>query len=262
MIYSIFTYNGESAILKLHLSILADYVDKFIIIEANKTFTGLPKPYYLLRDYRYFKHWWHKIDYYMMNEWDDVALWEQAIKSPHTIGPEHWKREWYIKESIHKALKNAKVKDDDILFIGDVDEIIDPRAQLKSETPVKAKLRVYSYWLNNRSNEKFWGTLICQYKDIKDKCLNDLRSDKSLYSKGDYLGWHFTNIGGAEEIRRKLNSSYTTESYNTLQVQQLLTQRVNSNTDYLGRNFTFTIDESEHPQWLKDNKEKFKNFYK
>ena len=198
----------------------------------------------------------------MMNEWDDVALWKQAFESPNTIGPEHWKREFYIKESIQKALIEANVKDDDTLFIGDVDEIINPTSKYESETPTKAKLRVYSYWLNNRSNEQFWGTLICQYKDIKDKCLNHIRSDKSLYSQGDYLGWHFTNMGGVEEIRRKLNNSYTTESYNTPQVQQLLSQRVNTNADYLGRNFTFKLDESEHPQWLKENKEKFINLYK
>jgi len=262
MIYDVFTYNGEVAMLKLHLSILNDYVHKFIIVEANRTFTGISKGYYLMRDYRYFKHWWHKIDYYMVNEWDDVDLWRQAIQSPNTQGAEHWKREFYIKESIHKALKKSDIQDDDILFIGDVDEIIDPSAAFESETPIKAKLRVYSYWLNNRSDEKFWGTLICQYKDIKNKCLNHIRNDKSFYSKGDYLGWHFTNMAGEEEIRRKLNSSYTGESYNTPEVQQKLAQRIASNNDYMGRDFIFKLDESEHPQWLKENKEKFISLYK
>ena len=262
MIIDCFTFNGENAILKLHLSILNDYVDKFIIVEANRTFTGEPKPYYLYRDYRYFKHWWKKIHYYTVDDWDDVELWEQAIKSPNTKGAEHWKREWYIKESIHKALKDTGVKDDDTLFIGDVDEIIDPTVDFESETPIKAKLRVYSYYLNNRSNEEFWGTLICQYKDIKDKCLNNLRSDKSLYSKGNYLGWHFTSAGGIDEVRRKLNNSYSEDSYNTPQVQELLEERFIRNEDYLGRNFVFKIDESEHPEWLKSNKDKFLGFYK
>ena len=262
MIYSVFTYNGESAILKLHFSILADYVDKFIIVEANKTFTGLDKPFYLLRDYRFFKNWWNKIIYYQLNDWDDVALWQQALLSPNTKGAEHWKREFYIKESIHKALKDAGVKDNDTLFLGDVDEIIDPTVKFESNTPIKAKLRVYSYWLDNKSNEEFYGTLICQYKDIKDKCLNHLRSNKKLYSKGTPLGWHFTNIGGIEEIRRKLNSSYTEESYNTKEVQELLEKRFRESKDYLGRGFTFTTDESEHPQWLKNNKDKFLTLYK
>lgn len=257
MVVDCFTFNGESAILKLHLSVLNDYVDKFIIVEANKTFTGIEKPLYFFRDQRYFKPWWKKIDYYPITEWDDPDIWGQAANSPNTKGASHWKREFYIKESIHKALKASHVKDDDQVFIGDVDEIIDPLASFASETPIKAKLMVYSYYLNNRSNEDFHGTLIAQYGDVKNNCLNHMRSDTSLYSQGDYLGWHFTNMGGQEEVRRKLNDSYTSESYNTFEVQQMLPERMKQNTDYLGRQFQFWIDEKDWPAYLKRNKLKY-----
>lgn len=244
--------------MRLHLGVLGNYVDKFIVVEANKTFTGNDKPMYFSRDQRFFKPWWKKIEYYVVSDWDDPDLWQKAIESPNTTGASHWKREFYIKESIHKALKASGVKDDDTLFIGDVDEIIDPTANFVSETPVKAKLRVYAYYLNNLSTEVFHGTLVAQYKDIKDKCLNHLRSDQSLYSNGNYLGWHFTSQGGIDEVRRKLNDSYTPESYNTFEVQQLLPERMRTNQDYLGRNFQFTVDETNWPQYLKDNKSKFR----
>lgn len=259
MIFDVMTYNGESAILKLHLSILDKYVDKFIIVEANKTFSGQDKPMYFFREQRYFKQWWKKIDYYIVNDWDDPVLWEQAIKSHNTKGAEHWKREFYIKESIQKSLKASKVQDDDICFIGDVDEIVDPTIEYESETPLKAKLCVYSYYLNNESDEKFHGTLIAEYRDIKDQCLNHLRSDKRLNSKGPYLGWHFTSQGGLKEVQRKLNDSYTAESYNTKEVQQNLPQNHKDRIDFLGRDFTFKISEEHWPQYLKENKEQFKN---
>lgn len=262
MIYSVMTFNGEDDILKLHLSILNDYVDRFIIVEADKTFTGASKPLYFFRDQRYFKKWWKKIDYYAMTDWDDVGIWEMALQSPNTKGAHHWKREFYIKESIHKALIANNVQDDDILFIGDVDEIIDPTADFESDTPVKAKLRVYAYYLNNRSSEEFYGTLITQYKDIKGKNLNHMRSDASLYSKGDYLGWHFTSMGGVDEVRRKLNDSYTPETYNTFEVQQLLPERIRRGIDYLGRDFTFKLDESEWPEFLKRDKAKYSHLCK
>lgn len=252
-----FTYNGEMQILRLHLSILNKYVDKFIIVEANKTFTGNDKPLYFFQQQRFFKPWWSKIDYFVVDQWDDTALWTQAVNSPNTVGAGHWTREFYIKENIHKALVKSNVQDEDTLFIGDVDEIIDPTVEFRSEKPVKAKLRVYSYWLNNRSTEPFWGTLMCQYGDIKDKCLNHLRSDKTLYSQGEYLGWHFTNMGGTEEIRRKLNDSYTKESYNTFEVQRYLPERIKQNKDYLGRDFEFKVDESEWPEFLKQNRAKY-----
>jgi beta-1,4-mannosyl-glycoprotein beta-1,4-N-acetylglucosaminyltransferase len=262
MIYDIFTYNGEMKTLQLHLGVLNDYVDRFIIVEANKTFTGKNKPLYLPRHEQYIREYWKKIDYYIVNEWDDVKLWEMAIQSPNTQGAEHWKREFYIKESIQKALKRFNVQDDDTLFIGDVDEIIDPHAEYESDSPIKAKLRVYAYWLNNLSDEEFWGTLICQYGDIKNECLNHLRSDTRLYSKGDYLGWHFTSMGGTEEVRRKLDDSYTTESYNTQSVQQLLADRIKSNVDYLGRDFAFSNNTEKWPQFLKNNTAKFTSMLK
>lgn len=259
MVIDAFTYNGEFQVLKLHLSVLNDYVDKFIIVEANKTFTGNDKPLYFFRDQRYFQKWWSKIEYYVVDDWDDVAVWEQAMSSPNTKGADHWKREFYIKESMQKALKKW-CKPDDTLLIGDVDEIIDPRVQYESEQPVKAKLRVYAYWLNNRSNEIFWGTLIAQYKDIADACLNHLRSDAKLHSKGPYLGWHFTSMGGENEVRRKLNDSYTEDSYNTREVQALLSDRLHTKQDYLGRPFVFTEEETEWPPYLKDNKKQFERW--
>lgn len=262
MTISCFTYNGEMKILQLHLGILAPYVDRFIVIEANKTFSGNAKPLYFFRDQQYLKEYWNKIDFYPVDQWDDIELWQQALASPNTQGAQHWKREFYIKESIHKALIQYHVQPDDTLFIGDVDEIIDPTTHYESTTPVKAKLDVYTYWLNNKSDEQFWGTLICQYKDIQHRCLNHLRSDKKLYTKGKSLGWHFTNMGGLDEVRRKLDDSYTAESYNTPQVQELLRSRLKEGKDYLGRDFTFTLDESRWPAYLKKNRDKFKSLCK
>lgn len=262
MTYDIFTYNGEMQTLKLHMGVLENYVDKFVIVEANKTFTGKDKKLAFFQDQRYFERWWPKIIYYVVNDWDDTDLWEKAISSPNTKGASHWKREFYIKESIHKALEYANVQDDDTVLIGDVDEIIDPTAEFTSETPVKAKLRVYANYLNNRSDEEFYGTLIAKYADIKGKCLNHLRSDKSLYSKGPYLGWHFTSMGGVDAVRQKLDDSYTEESYNTPDVQAHLEERLQAGNDYLGRPFKFTLDESEWPQYLKDNRKNFRRLCK
>lgn len=258
MTYDVMTYNGEFQQLKIHLAVLNSYVDRFIIVEANKTFTGLNKQLYFSRQQQMLGDFWHKIDYYIVSEWDDPELWALAVNSPNTKGASHWKREFYVKESIHKALKQYGVKDDDTVIIGDVDEIIDPTASFASESPIKAKLRVYSYWLNNRSDEVFYGPLVAQYKDVKDQCLNHMRSDASLYSTGDYLGWHFTNMGGETEVRRKLDHSYTQESYNTRDVQTQLSDRMKENKDYLGRSFNFTLDETEWPEYLKVNREKFK----
>lgn len=257
-----FFYNGERDILRLHLAIMAPYVDKFIICEAKTTFTRQPKPLYFFRDQRYFKEWWPKIRYYVIREDYTEEEYALAESSPNTRGASHWVWEFLQKESIQKALKAENAQDEDTLLIGDVDEIIDPTVNFESETPIKAKLRVYAYYLNNRSNEEFYGTLITQYKDIKGKCLNHFRSEKALYSKGDYLGWHFTSQGGLKEVQRKLNDSYTGESYNTPEVQALLPERHKEGTDYLGRPFKFTQDETEWPDYLKKHRKQYEHLIK
>ncbi len=255
----IFTYNGERDILKLHLSTTDSWVDKYIIVEANQTFTGKPKILYFFRDNRWFKKWWPKIDYYVVNNWEDENLWQKARQSPNTQGAEHWKREFYIKENIQKALKQTNVQDHDMLYIGDVDEI--PRQyheSTKAKYPAKLKLDVYAYYLNNRSNEDFWGTYVAPYSYIKDKILNHERSRIDIRTK-ETNGWHFTSMGGLKEFRRKLNDSYTHESYNTEEVQQNLAQRHKECIDFLGRNFTFKISEEHWPEYLKQNKKLFKH---
>lgn len=259
MIWDVFTYNGERDVLRIHLNILAPFVDRFIICESKVTFSGNKKPLYFFRDQRYFEEFWPKIQYFVIgNEYtaDEIAL---AESSPNTQGAQHWCTEFLQKESIHKALKESKVQDDDIVFIGDVDEIVDPTTHFESEGPTKANLRVYSYYLNNKSTESFHGTLMAKYGDIKNECLNHVRSDTSLYSKANPIGWHFTSMGGLEEVKRKLNDSYTKESYNTDEVQRLLPYRIAQRTDYLGREFTFTLDESDWPQYLKEHKKDYKH---
>lgn len=249
------TYNGERDILKLHFEILWPFVDKFIVCEAKTTFSGFKKPLYFSQHEDSFKKYWSKIEYYIIKEDYSLEEIELAETSPNTRGARHWKNEFLQKESIQKALIKNNVRDDDIVYIGDADEIWIPYA---GKMPAKLKLQVYSYYLDNKSSEEFWGTFVGRYKDIKGKCLNHLRSDVSLRTN-DIFGWHFTSMGGLKEVRRKLNDSYTQESYNTYEVQSLLPDRLKQGTDYLGRDFTFESNTEDWPEYLKRNRSDFKH---
>lgn len=264
-IYDIFTYNGEKDILDIRLNILSNHVDKFIIVEAPTTFSGKVKPLYFKEHKKYFEKFLDKIIYFVIDDYpNDKALCELADKSPNVPknGPEHWKREFYQKESIKKALLG--LNDNDFCFIGDVDEIWNPEINIdySKNYIYKFKQIVYAYFINNKSNEIWSGTMGTKYKNIKEKCLNHLRT-KGLtqYYYVSNGGWHFTSMGGIEELRRKINDSYTSESYNTDRVQKNL-EKDFGNRDYLGRKFIFTIDEKNLPTYLKENKEKYKHLFK
>ena len=248
-------YNRESELFDLRYNILKDYVDEFIVVEFDKTFSGKAKQFYfdeLIGKYE-------KVKFYQKTDWGIMGYEkyrELAEFSPNTVGAEHWKREFAMKESIKDCLTH--LKDDDIVFVSDCDEIWNPESFIGNYLGgelVKLKLKVYSYWLNNRSDEQFWGTIVGKYKLIKYKCLNHLRTNTKK-TEIDY-GWHFTSMGGYEKVRQKLEDSYTKETYASDVILDNLEGNIAENKDFLGRNYTYWIDESNWPQYLKDNKQKY-----
>ena len=259
MIYDVFSYNGERDILDIRLNVLYPHVDKFIIVEFDETFSGKKKPKHLLKDWN--KDWvkfLDKIDYAHItkseySKYEDLA--DTSTNVPKN-GPKHWEREFCQKEAIKDALQG--LKDEDIVFVGDVDELWNPEQFKGSITPLKLKLKVYSYYLNNRSDEEFWGTIVAQYKDIKGKCLNHLRTN-DLPRTQEEFGWHFTSMGGYENVKKKLTDSYTSDSYASPQVLNSLKENINGIHDFLGRNFNYVEDDSEWPSYLQNNKFKYKH---
>ena len=192
---------------------------------------------------------------------------EMAYQSPQTQGAEHWKMEFAQKESIRDRLTD--LGDEDRVIIGDVDEIIDPEYIKKYGIwqTYKMSLKVYVYFLNNRSSEEFYGPLIGRWGYIKDDIENKSRSLNQL--RGMYCwppvlpydakaGWHFTSMGGPEALHVKLTDSYTADSYATPEVLENLSTRYGKQ-DFLGRNFTYRIDETGWPTYLKEHRHKYEH---
>ena len=254
MIYDCFTYNGEADLWDIRYNILKNYVDRFIVVEFDKTFSGKPKVFLFPREIVTGNP---KVYYYPTFEKDYEKYRTLAESSPQTAGAEHWKREFMQKESIRDTLTN--LEDNDIVFVGDCDEIWEyPDFEIKH--PAKLNLRVYTYWLNNRSSEQFCGTIVSRYKHLKGECLNHVRS--GAWRTDKYYGWHFTSMGGSDAVKRKLTDSYTEESYATKAVLDNLSTNIENNKDFLGRDFQYTVDESEWPQYLKDNRERYQYLLK
>lgn len=249
MVIDVCTYNGEKELWDIHYNCLKDHVDEFIVVEFDKTFSGADKLFTFPQKQYPLVKYWRSYDF----EYQKYR--NLAESSPNTVGADHWKREFMQKEAIKEAFTH--LSDYDTVFIGDVDEIWNPKMLQISSTPLKLKLEVYTYYLNNLSSEQFWGTVKTPYQVIKNMCLNDLRTKAP---RSNFIGgWHFTSMGGAESVHKKLTDSYTQESYATPQVLDNLAYNIASGHDFLGRDFTYKTDDSNWPQYLRDNRDQYKH---
>lgn len=257
-IIDVVSFCGELDMLELRLNILDSVADEFIICEGDETTAGNPKSLYFEENKERFAKWLPKIKYYIMPSSDAVLKFYAAQRLPIPIEQHWWHREFIQKESMRYALTH--LKDDDRVFIGDVDEIWNPEIEYPKGR-LELEQLVYCYYLNNRSSEAWTGTSVMDYKDIKNDTLDNLRAydPARAYMHAPRLsnaGWHFTNQGGAEFIKKKLQS-YAHQEFNQDFILNQVEERIANNQDYLGRDFTFKVDESDWPQYLKDNKEKF-----
>jgi beta-1,4-mannosyl-glycoprotein beta-1,4-N-acetylglucosaminyltransferase len=209
-------------------------VDYFVIGQSEQTFSGKDKELYFdLRDKRWEK-WKDKIIVVTIPRFEFIDSFDMAAKQ---------------KDYLRIAL--FKCKPEDTIYYGDVDEIWTPQTEEGKLSQLN-----YSYYLNNRSSEEWQGTNVFKYKNIKN--LNEIRVDHSKILPNG--GWHFTNMGGADQIRKKLEA-YDHQEFNIENIKQSIEEKIKNGEDYVGRKvdwqgkpFTMWKSEVDLPQYLKDNK--------
>jgi beta-1,4-mannosyl-glycoprotein beta-1,4-N-acetylglucosaminyltransferase len=281
-IYDVFTFFNELDLLELRLEVLDSVVDKFVLIECVETFSGKPKPLYYEENKERFKKYHHKIIHHItydppksyedlrqrtLDSNSDELMKQICIQALTTSnvppGELHWLKEFYQKENIRRAL--VGLEDDDLCFITDLDEIWNPELKYEIEDYKIYKLvqLAYSLYINNRSSEPWAGTLLTKYKNIKNACLNHLRTpSKTEYEYIQNGGWHFTFMGGTDQIKLKLES-YGHQEYNNDSIKNSIETNLQNNRDVLGRShFSFWLDESQLPEHVIKNKHKYKKFFK
>ena len=242
MIYDCFTYNGEKDILDIRMAILDPYVDFFVICESEQTFSGKTKPIYYTGNNPKVIH----------------------VIAPNTETSNAFERAGYQKDYIRTFLMD-RCKDDDIVYFGDVDEIWKPQIMI-DDLIYNLRQVNYSYYLNNRSSEDWVGTVVGRWVRMKTRSFNHWRAAHT--NELDNGGWHFTNMGGAEQIRKKLES-YDHQEYNTDDVKEKIEERMANGQDYVGRGrdwrgvpFEMRVDESDWPMYLIENRAKYEHLLK
>lgn len=276
-----FIFFNELELLDIRLNILNDKVDYFVLVESTVSHSGKEKRLYYDENKNLFEKFNHKIVHHVVKdtpnsfeEAREMFLKEEdetkknilmhTLTTSNTAGELQWMREFYQHENVRMGMKKIKIDDEDIVFNSDLDEIWNPDIEypISDWEIVKLKQHVYTGFLNVRSSEEWYGTYYTKYKNIKNASSNHLDTVfKTKHSFLDNGGWHFTYQGGIDRIKKKLEN-FGHQEYNNDQVKNMIQQRLESGVDVLGRPFACTIDEHNLPTYLKQNKEKYKHFFK
>ena len=109
-----FLFNNEQEIVDFRLRVLYPYVDYFLVVEADKTFSGKPKELtFVIPDWAKDKILYKPLSLPVLPEYT----------APEGYDPSHicWKNEYAQRNYIGECL--SEFDDNDILMLGDVDEI-------------------------------------------------------------------------------------------------------------------------------------------
>jgi Glycosyltransferase family 17 len=196
VIVDCFTFFNELDILELRLTVLEGVVDRFVLCEAPFTFRGDPKPLVYAQNKERFARWNDRI----------VHL---VYDGPVDANP--WNNEWGQRAYLTTALD--AFSGDDLILIGDVDEI--PAAELAGHRPDSGRVLAHRHVLAagyfNRVVSDWIGTKAIARGDLGARTLNDIRT--LPFGSFDVIdsGWHFSAIGGARVMARKIHAYSHTE---------------------------------------------------
>lgn len=241
MIYDCFTFRDELDILELRLRLLDKHVDKFVICEANLTFTNSPKEYIFELNRERFKLWEDKIIYIPI-ELDPTGLDFSHKSTSYNPSSAPFAFEYQQRNALIQGLTNAG--DDDLILMGDVDEIPNLSDLPSITSPLVFAQNLYYYYFNNKNAKTWCGTIICKKSHIDT--LQQLRNQRENLDRILNGGWHFSYMGGIEMIKRKIatiaHSEYDQEQFTS---DANIKRALETGRDLFGREEKFEIVDFE-----------------
>jgi beta-1,4-mannosyl-glycoprotein beta-1,4-N-acetylglucosaminyltransferase len=200
-----FTFYNEINMLTYRLNLLNDVVDYFILVEANQTFVGKPKPLF----YNENKHLFEKFNKKIIHIIVDLPFDNNKIN---IANGDQWTNEHFQRNGISQGIDKITLLDQDLIIISDVDEIPDPNTlkKLKNDKidiEIKClELDLYYYNLNSKIHYQWSLPKILSYKKYKElntTCENIRKSWAEHILQG---GWHLSYFGDFNFIKNKLEN--------------------------------------------------------
>jgi len=264
-IFDTFTFFNEFDLLELRLRELYDHVDYFVIVEANRTFQNNDKPMYYLENQERFAPWADKIRH--------VAVVDMPTDT------DTWGRERYQRDSVLLGCTDAD--DDDIIMIGDVDEIprVETIQKLHESTQSIWGFRMplfnfkFNYMMCTQDYYSVWSGAIRKsglgsaedfrrMRHVLNQCPYQFKDDNVQLI--EHAGWHFTYMGNEEFAKSKIQSfahdeTNKPEILNQLDIEDSIARGVGiirTNQDY---RFTPVAVDDYFPNTIINNIDEYKD---
>jgi beta-1,4-mannosyl-glycoprotein beta-1,4-N-acetylglucosaminyltransferase len=203
-IFDTFIYSGEEVLLISRIDYLSPYVDFFVIVESEETFSG---------NYR-------EVDLNFQQQihsrYGDKIRW---IKIDRLIGKDPWEREAFQRQLICDGLED--IQRGDVVMLSDLDEIpshkyLETLSKLDHEEIFIAEMKMFRYCEHLESFEKWYGTIAFKYfASIPDLQLLRLRAVRYWMEEKSRIvidgGFHFTTFLNARKFKEKIKSFSHTE---------------------------------------------------
>jgi beta-1,4-mannosyl-glycoprotein beta-1,4-N-acetylglucosaminyltransferase len=225
-IFDCFTFFNEIELLDLRLMVLNDYVDYFVIVEANKTHTGKSKDFIFERNRDMFSDYINKIIYIKVED------------LPNYSRSNIWIPENFQRNCIERGLSSAVTGDK--IIVSDIDEIPNPEVfiqYLNTYGHIVLAQKLFYYYVNCLQKQVWTGAYITTkgYYTSLQKLREDALTILSSTAVDDG-GWHYSYMGGAEKIKLKVeNIAESHVIINKVGSISDITMKITSQEDLWGR---------------------------
>lgn len=250
MIYDCFPFFNEFDILDARLHILNSVVDKFVLVEANRTFSGKEKEFYFENNKDQFKDFLDKIIHIKV---EDMP-----------VSDNYWIPENFQRNQITRGL--IGLHDDDVVIISDCDEIPDPKfitSDIDDNVIYGFNQKMFYYYFNLQQLPTEWyGSAFLKYSYLKTITPQYVRN-KMVSRCNDcviyHSGWHFSYINTIDNIKYKIES-FAHKEFITPDILNNVDTKVKERKDIFNRNYQYKIvPKVLLPEYIITN-EKFSRF--
>lgn len=271
--------NSELDLLELRLNLLYSTVEKFVIVESDKTHSGKPKPLHYLENKERFAAFEPKIIHLVFNGYE---------LTDHINA---WANEGGQRDKVLEALNICRPSDG-LIFLSDADEIPNPAKLLEAKEialatgmPVSMNLINCMYYMNFVSPAPLRGPYL--YAPARAQEVHAMFGQtnftpsyfrwhmSALGFENDFpvvtdAGWHFSAMGGTEVLRKKIGECAHVE-FNSPDIvsDEFLTKCIESGIPYFEKIFAFETNQGRYtknnditmlPTYVQSNMEKYSKY--